>query len=162
MLKGIYHIQVEAAFAHSPALVGILAGVCAAGCDRRYGYGICRLSVVPEVVVCPSGRCSGIEGHIAACQYCLDGILIDCAVNGNLVSHYVWLCITADSDSECLLTRGAVLGGVGNAVDVAAVCLHGNLTGSLACAPLPLSAVCRSPWQLRNECYVGTVGRYSF
>ena len=167
VLQGIDHVQEEAALADGTTLVGILAGVDAACAQGVNGDGGATLAVVPQVVVGPARGGTGREGNSATTEHGgLDGFCIGtaehCARNASLAGHCVGGSITGDSDGEGLLALLAVLGGVGDAIDVAAVGLYGQLASCLAGVPLPLSAVISSFGKLGYKRDVSTIGGYCF
>ena len=137
MLSRRHDVEEEVGLADCSALVGKLTCIGAALCDAVQRDDGAFSTVVPEIIISPPSGSLSIEDNPCTGENGLLCSLLNLTVDGNLLAHRVGLCIATDSNGEGCSALGTVRCGVGDAIDVAVVGLHGNLARSFTTFPLP-------------------------
>ena len=143
-------------FAHGATLVGVLASVGTRTHQRGDLNAAFFLSVVPEVVVGPTGGGSSVQNNCRSSQHRLLRNVLCYSIDRDCWGQGVGITY---SDGKCLLAYLAIGRGVSHAVNVAMVGLDRYLSSGFACAPLPITAIFSTFWKLRDEHDVAAVGR---
>ena len=135
---GRNNMEVELLLIDITALVHILAGVGAVFSDvGNDDYAAAHSACTPAVVIGPAGRVAKIEDYALAVEDSLLRSTVNGAINGNLGNSNVRHGIACNSDGEALFRGRAVGCGVGNAINMTAVGLYGELSSGLTRLPLP-------------------------